>query len=329
MKFNLLSLSCLIVGVLSISATQAQMVDYSVVSVPEESGLDVMQITSASDYVCMPIVKRSKSNLNWLSNRIIGVSQDGANIAYLSYRNDATNIFIKELGKQGGSVQRTNRKGVIDFTYSPDGKQICFSEDRGSGYQVFVTDASNGYVCRQITSSNQDYSPIYTGDMSQILFARAESNGMSIWGYNLESNFLSSYTSGMNPFPIDNQPAFLCVRTLGNGRSEIWRINYATGVEECIVSDPTRSFTTPSISPDGEWILFVGESVIETEKFTYRNTDIYACRMDGTHMMQITYHAADDLSPVWSRDGKHIYFISARGSATATANIWRAKFMPY
>lgn len=309
--------------------TQAQTVDYSVVSVPEESGLDVMQITTTSDYVCMPVVRRNKSGISWLSNRIVDVTSDGKNIAYLSYRNDASNIFIKELGKQGGSVQRTNRKQVLDFSYSPDGKHICFSENRGGSHQVFLTDAVNGYVCRQITSANQDYSPIYTDDMSQILFARTESNGVSIWGYNVASNFLSSYTAGMNPCPIKGQPAFLCVRASGNGKSEIWRVNYATGVEECIVSDPKRSFTTPTISPDGEWILFVGESIIFTSKFDYRNTDIYACRMDGTRLMQITYHAADDLSPVWSFDGNHIYFVSQRGNADAVANIWRVSFRPF
>ena len=29
--------------------------------------------------------------------------------------------------------------------------------------------------------------------------------------------------------------------------------------------------------------------------------------------MQLTYHAADDLSPVWGRDGRYIYFVSQRG----------------
>ncbi|EKC71397.1 hypothetical protein OBE_03414, partial [human gut metagenome] len=40
----------------------------------------------------------------------------------------------------------------------------------------------------------------------------------------------------------------------------------------------------------------------------------------------ITYHAADDLSPVWSKDGKYIYFVSQRGSGTQTANVWRIPF---
>ena len=48
--------------------------------------------------------------------------------------------------------------------------------------------------------------------------------------------------------------------------------------------------------------------------------------LDGTDFAQLTYHAADDLSPVWSKDGRYIYFVSQRGSSEAKANIWRMTF---
>lgn len=305
---------------------QAQQVDYSIVSVPEESGIDFTQISTPSDYVCMPLVKRLQGRIEWLSNHILDISIDGNNIAYLSYRNNTTNIFIKELSKQGSSIQRTNRTGVLDFSYSPDGKYLCFSETRGKITQIFQTNANNGYVCRQITNGNQDYSPTYSSNMKLIFFARQEMNGISIWSYNIQNNFLSNYSSGMNPCPIKGESAFLCTRINGAGKSEIWRINYETGVEECIISDPQRSFTTPTLSPDGQWILFVGDSKIDGGNFTYLNTDIFVCKTDGTRFSQITYHAADDLSPIWSKDGKYIYFISQRGDKTGTANIWRMNF---
>lgn len=316
----------LVLCLLTIHEVYSQKVDYSVVSVPEESSIDFTQITSASDYVCLPIVKRTSKSINWLSNRILGISSDGKDIAYLSYRNKTSNIFIKALDRQGSSVQRTNRSNVLDFSYSPDGKYICFSEKRGNSNQIFQTSAASGYVCRQITSGNQDYSPIYSADMKQMFFARQEMNGISIWSYNIENNFLSSYTTGMNPYPEKDSNSFICTRTNTEGKGEIWKINYETGVEECIISDIERSFTSPTLSPDGEWILFVGSSKITTDRFTYLNTDIYVAKIDGTNMSQLTYHAADDLSPIWSNDGKYIYFISQRGSADGTANIWRMNF---
>ncbi len=307
-------------------ASFAQKVDYSVVSVPEESGTEFTKISTQNDYVCMPAVKRTANGVNWYSNKILDISKNGNSIAYLSQRNNTTNIFIKELGKQGGSVQRTNRNGVVDFSYSPDGKYICFSEQRGKTCQIFQTDAETGYVCRQITSASNDYTPVYAHDMKSILFARQEGRNVSIWGYDIKNNFLSNYTQGMNPCPIPGESAYLCSRSNSTGKNEIWKINYLTGVEECIVSNPNFSYTTPILSPDGKWILFVGGSLIVDGSINYYNTDIYVCRLDGSEFAQLTYHAADDLSPVWSKDGQYIYFISQRGDTSGTANIWRMSF---
>ena len=304
----------------------AQKVDYSVVSVPEESGIDFMKITSASDYVCMPLVKRSRNSVDWLSNRILGLTRNGSAIAYLSFRSNTTKIFIKDLEKQGSSVQRTNRTNVLDFSFSPDGKDLCFSEKRGDANQIFRTDAEKGYVCRQITSGANDYSPVYSPDKKQLFFARTEANGATIWSYDLTNNFLSSFVPGMNPCPVKGQTAFLVSRPTAMGRSEIWKINYDTGEEECIVSDPVRSFTTPVVSPDGKWILFVGSSQIKWDRGQFNNTDLFVARMDGSELTQLTYHAADDLSPIWSADGKYIYFISQRGDADGTADVWRRSF---
>lgn len=302
-------------------------VDYSVIQVNEESGYNFTQITTDNDYVCMPQVKRTVKGLNWLSNRILDISIDGKQLAYLSFRNNTTNIFIKDIGKQGASVQRTNRQAVLDFSYSPDGKYICFSETNGKLNQLFQTSSTSGYVCRQITGGNKDYSPIYSNNMKNIFFARLENNGTSIWSYDINSNFLSSYTKGMNPYPSKDENTILCTRINADGRGEIWRVNYQTGIEECIVSDPNRSFTTPSLSPDNRWILFVGSSMLMNGKQQYFNTDLFACHADGTHLVQLTYHAADDISPIWSKDGKSIYFVSQRGSATGTANVWKMDFV--
>ena len=114
MKKNSILLSVLIC--LSLLDIKAQTVDYSVVAVPEEAGNQFVKITSDADCVCMPIVKRSARNLNWFSNRILDVSADGKSLAYLGARNNARNIFVKDFGRQGSSVQRTNRTGVIEFS---------------------------------------------------------------------------------------------------------------------------------------------------------------------------------------------------------------------
>lgn len=306
----------------------AQKVDYSVVSVPEETGIDFKPMTTANDYVCMPQVKRSSKRLDWFASRILDVSPDNSKLAYLSSRNNTTNIFVKDLSLSTGasSVQRTSRQSITGFAYSPDGKYLCFSETRAKNTQVFQTDANNGFVCRQITTDGKDYGPVYSSDMSQIYFGRQENRGMSIWSYNIAGNYLSSVGNGMSPCPIPNTTKVLCTRIGGNGVSEIWSVDLAKGTEECILAAVDRSYASPVISPDGRWILFVGESLVFTGYSYYRNTDLYVCHPDGTQVTQLTFHAADDLSPVWSQDGQYIYFVSQRGSAEGVANVWRMPF---
>lgn len=319
MKKILLPLLAITMAAVDVSA---QAVDYSVTFVPEENSLDLVKMTRESDYVCMPTVRRSRNGVQWLTNRILGVSPNGKDLAYLSLRNNASNIFVKDISRQGASSQRTNRAAVMDFSYSPDGKNICFSEAKGKTNQIFMTDAGKGYVCRQITSGAEDYSPAFSPDMKTIYFARMEKRGASVWGYDVNHNYLSSYTSGMNPVPALKENVIYVMRE-SNGKGEIWKINLDTGVEECVVAHNEISFASPQLSPDGRRLVLVGGSRIENGNTVYWNTDIYTCNTDGTGLQQLTYHAADDLSPVWSADGKYIYFISQRGNAEGVANIWR------
>ena len=323
MKKTFLSL----LTIIAVGSTATAQVDYSQVSVPQEVGLEFTRITSDGDYVYMPQVKGGSNLIKWEANHVIGINNEGTHIAYLSKRGNTANIFIKDLTKQGSSVQRTKRALVRDFVYSPDGKYICFSEKIGKEQQVFQTDAKSGYVCRQFTSGAVDASPMYSSDMSQIFFSRKEKKGATIWSYNIKNNFLSTFTAGEYPYPLKGETSYYCTRYSAEGRGEIWKINYETNMEECIVSDMTKGFSTPTLSPDRKWLLFVGEGIVSDGKKVNRNLDIYVCRPDGTDLTQITFHPANDLCPTWSVDGKYIYFLSQRGSAEKVPNIWRMTFL--
>ena len=68
------------------------------------------------------------------------------------------------------------------------------------------------------------------------------------------------------------------------------------------------------ISPDGKQIAFC-----------YKG-DIYKVASTGGSAVRLTSHDSYESVPVWSPDGKSIFFLSQRGSADKIYNVWRMDF---
>ncbi|WP_279159287.1 hypothetical protein [Muribaculum intestinale] len=271
--------------------------------------------------------KKKASGVDWWVNPQIAISPDGQKIAYINLKNGTQNIMVKNAKKGGASVQRTFRTAVEDFSWSPDGTTLCFTEVRNGHHGIYLVNAEQGSVVKQISGGNDnDYGGVLSRDGNTIFFHRGEGfQSYSIWSYDRKTNLFSNYSRGMTPVLIpgkDNE--IYCARFTDQKESEIWRINFETGVEEIILSQPGRSFTTPQLSPDGKWLLVTGTSVSEKDKAI--NTDIFVVRTDGTNLTQLTYHPGNDMSAIWSPDGKYIYFLSQRGSANRIFNVWKMSF---
>lgn len=318
---TILSVLCL----LTAGNMVARRVDYSPMNTENEADLRIQQMTADKDKVYMPAFKRSAKKINWLTNGVIDISPDGKELAFLAQNGDSTNICVKNIehGFQSPTLQRTNRTQVLDFTYTPDGQHLLFTDVKGEDCQICRTDAHEGYACETLTVKQVDYSPICCTDTTEILFARQQKDAFNVYRYNTKNNNMTIHAEGFNPCPIPGEETYVCCRINRQGKSEIWKIDMTTGKETCLVTAPKQSFSSPKVSPNGKWIVFVGEVQKEYGKKSVPNTDIFVCRTNGKTMVQLTDHVANDLSPVWSPDGEYIYFVSQRGNREGIANVWR------
>ena len=309
---------------------------------PEESGLNLVKITDEAagsviaggtgkllpgvNYVTRVAGFNKEANFRWYDPGFLAISNDGSKLAYVTRANGQDNVVIRSVSSQGVTTQRTFRNVTAGIAWSQDNR-LFFSDSNGSNSYINSIDAEQGTVMSQHTNGNvTDYMPAITNDNKLLLFTRwTAAYGPSIWSLDLEKGTLSSCARGFCPCPVpgDNE-SFYCVRNSTAGKSEIWLVNYVKGQESIVLSDNNRSFTNPTLSPDGKWLLVVGNSMSSISK--KQNTDIFVVRTNGTQLTQLTYHPQDDMCPVWSKDGKYIYFISSRANKELAYNIWRMNF---
>lgn len=300
---------------------------------PEERALNMMKVTDEEkttvlrpsvhygfprDFATTRLGGSKAGKINWECNRILSTSPNGDEIAYLTRENKQDNIMIRRTSANSSATQRTFRN-VTDFTWGADDK-LYFS-DGG----IAMIDAHSGSLVRQLTSNSSDCNPSVTSDGKLVYFCRSDRTGPSIWSLNLDNGSLTQCAAGYQPCTIGNEKdRILCTRNNTSGSSEIWIIDYVLGQETILLSDKNISYSHPSISPDGQWVVCQGNCKSPINK--KENIDIYAIRIDGTGYIQLTYHPAQDQCPVFSSDGRHIYFISDRANKDEHNNIWRMNF---
>lgn len=310
---------------------------YLATTCPEESVLTLVKITDEANSRIVGNGSSAKGSLKapnqgictsegfgWNTERLLAVSPDGTEIAYQSLVDGRWNIMVRKSSAQSAATQRTFRS-VGDFTWGEDGKLYFGDIVSGNRIQICVTDAHKGSLMRQITSNNVDYNPILSNDRKKLFFTRIDDSGAFIWSYDLGDGSLTSCCRGYNAYPLgEGSDEFICVRNSTFGNSELWRVNYEKGIETLILSDKKRGFTNPVVSPDGQWIVCQGNN--RSSISNKNNLDIFVVRIDGSDFMQLTFHPADDCCPVWSPDGKEIYFLSRRANNEGLFNIWKMKF---
>lgn len=336
--FSIITVGILLLASCGVTNNVTYLESYS----PEESSLNMVKITDEStnsvgtgtpSHVSSYYLQQSinapqgvsaKNMYKWTTNKTLAISPDGKKLAYCTISNKQVNIMVRSTGAQGVSTQRTFRN-VNSFSWGNDGN-LYFSDINGYNNYICSVNAEAGSMMNQLTNGNvNDISPEISSDGKVLFFTRLAEGSPSIWSLNRIDGTLTSCARGFNPCLIPgNNECFFCVRNTSTGRSEIWLVNFVKGQESLILSDENRSFTNPQLSPDGKWILCVGNSLSNISK--KQNLDIYAVRTDGTRLTQLTYHPATDTCPVWSKDGRSIYFISSRANKEERFNVWRMNF---
>ncbi len=158
--------------------------------------------------------------------------------------------------------------------FSPDGKHLTFASNRHGNYDVFVVPIDGGRPTRLTHDSADDYPTGWTPDGKDILFASARGT---------------------------EYPANVTLWTVPMTGGAPRKINVSEGREAAM--SPSGS-TLAYVRGPGSWYRknYRGSS----------NDDLWLCDPDGGNHRRVTSYNGQDNSPMWSSDGKTLYYVSDR-----------------
>jgi serine/threonine protein kinase len=217
-------------------------------------------------------------------------------------------------------VQLTDQPGTEFFpSLAPDGKSFVFASQANGNFDLFLqrVGGKNPTLLTK-DSAADDTQPAFSPDGERIAF-RSERAPVGIYIMEATGENLRPVTAGgFHPsWSPDNKKIVISEagRDAPDVRntvpSKLWIVNVETGVRSLLTETDAMQ---PAWSPHGARIAFwfmppsVGRS------------DIATIPQGGGEPLVITKDASTNWNPVWSPDGKYLYFASDR---SGNMNFWR------
>ena len=216
----------------------------------------------------------------------------------------------------------TSEDGVENFpSLSPDGKWIVYTADEHrSGQTDILLRAVGGQTTINLTrdSTSDDSQPAFSHDGERIAFRSArDGGGLFVMGRTGES-VRKLTTEGFNPSWSPDGASIVygieSIEMTPGGRamaSRLWVVSVSTGDRRQLT---TTDGVQPSWSPHGQRIAYWGLLGDNAQR------DLWTVAASGGDPVRATNDPATDWSPVWSPDGRYLYFSSNRAGEY---NLWR------
>jgi Tol biopolymer transport system component len=220
-------------------------------------------------------------------------------------------------------TQITSAAGIeTSPSLSPDGKWIVYASNGDIHLQSI-----GGHVPINLTKDEPaaDSAPAFSPDGELIAFRSARGGGgIFVMGRTGES--VRRLTDrGFDPaWTPDGK--FLIVASVATGDPDIrvgvsegWKVTVETGETTRISAG---DFMDPAVSPNGHRVAYWALPVTTQTPlaFSGNDRDLWTIRLDGSDPVAVTRDAPTDWSPIWSPDGRFLYFASDRGGSM---NLWR------
>jgi tricorn protease len=210
---------------------------------------------------------------------------------------------------------------------SPDGSEIAFV----SGGDIWTAPASGGEARLLVSHPANESRPLYSPDGRRLAFISTRTGNGDIYVLTLDTGDLKRLTFDDSNDQLDAWSAdgswiyFTSSSRDISGMNDIFRVRLDGGTPMQVTADlyTNEYFSAPS--PDGSSIAFTGHGLGFAQWWRKGHSHIDESEVWLLHFgpkptyEQISEGGAKEVWPMWSKDGRRVYYVSDRSGAQ---NIW-------
>lgn len=228
---------------------------------------------------------------------------------------------------QGGKPTIDAVPSFAEPAISPDRSEIAFV----SGGDIWTVPASGGEARLLVSHPANESRPLFSPDGRRLAFISNRTGGGDIYVLGFDSGETRRLTfddgnEQLDSWSRDGRWIYFTSSSRDiSGMNDLFRVSVDGGTPMQVSADRYASeyFSTPS--PDGKALAFTARGVAFGQWWRKGRSHLDECEIwvmrdtQPASYEQITDAGAKDMWPMWSADGKNIYYVSDRGGAQ---NIW-------
>jgi Tol biopolymer transport system component len=241
--------------------------------------------------------------------------------AQLAFSDSGSMVYIPKLSLiQGqGSIVLVDREGHVTPTgippglyetprVSPNGKQLAWGANDGTGSTIWVYDLGDTKSMRKITVSAQGQHPLWSADGEYVVFQSTREQFSPLFRHRADgkgqTELLATTRLGRGQRPTSWAPRsplllYGARGSVGDAR-DIFVFSSASKTATPFESAP-KFQDNAYFSPDGRWVVYESDEGSKMDLYVQpypKTTDKYQITRDGGRY------------PVWSPDSKEVFFVT-------------------
>jgi len=236
---------------------------------------------------------------------------DNGTIAFLPGAGDEVSdlVWVDREGREekSGAPPRAYQYPRI----SPDGTRVAASVSDGEA-DIWIWDFARKTMSRLTSGADQDNYPVWTPDSRQVLYRTGQGVGTDIFrrmadGTGVAEQFTTTPTTLDTPFQVLKDLRVLALSADGRKSFLYMHTPGGDGAAAPLIPTSSRQGGSAEVSPDGRWIAYQSEEGSTSDEIHVRPFP----ETGGGHW-QIS--SGGGRMPMWSKDGKELFFRTANRS---------------